>query len=673
MPFYSAAYLASLPDAKRRSLIGRHVLFGYEPTTHDDLYIPRDDRYMGTYALGRPGYGKSGLLQNCIASDIAAGEAVIVEDPHGDLIDACLHYVPPMRLKDTYLLDMEDEAYPFGVNLFNTGDLHTDMERSAAVARIEHIFEILWDDVLKQVGLPRYLRMAILVFLANPGKTLVNMYDFFVDDAFRRQMLQAVTDPTVTQFWHVQYDTLPPSTRLSKVQPLLGRLEQLFAGRSLVRNILGQSQSKIDFRKAIEQKQIIFIKLPVKQAEQDARLIGTILLAQIHAAIFSFGDIAPDKRPGVSLYMDELQNFATTDIGELFTEGRKFGMRLTIAHQYREQLTASLRGATMTAHTKVCFALTPKDSSEMAHEFPAPEGTVKPEHVDPHATETLMNHPHLHPDNVQVFIESYLRTLAPQHVGSYGNKVKLRDLGVDAWDAFSAVVNKMPTPYEVEIESPIVPLDYLLQQIMVTGLYQAPIPPQAVRGFANCGITFWQKVRFLRADDPLLSADIPGLNIPGYLLGVSPDGNYCWLRDPENGTEQLLHFLFHLRVTMRYLAEHPLGTRSTVSTAEVGKMLNSLPKRAAFVRSGKTVGTIYTHQTPKHLSNVDYDQWVRSIRAQTRLKYCRPKAEVEQALFGPSSTQTAAPPPPAPVAVPQPLPSADTATQPSLSGWEEAE
>jgi hypothetical protein len=693
--FYSQEWLASCPTAEFTQLYLHQTNFGYHPQTHDELYIPNRDRDKGTYVLGKPGSGKSALLQNLIIADMLSGRAVNVLDPHEDLVDNLLHHVPPFHLADTFVLDMRDEQFPFGVNVFDTGPLPNDMARTAAAQRIRHIFDVLWPDVLGQANLPRYLDNAIEVFLANPGRTLVDLYGFLLDDAFRRQLLQSVSDPMVKQFWQLQYDSLQPSTRISKVQPLLARLEQLFSGHSLVRNIIGQRKNSINFRESIEQRRILLIKLPTKQIEQAAQLVGAILVAQIHATLFSFANLPPDKRPVVSLYIDEVQHFATKDIEELFTEGRKFGMQLTIAHQFRDKLNKDLQAATMTAYTKVCFSLTSKDGNEMAHEFPAPEQGVKPEHVDPHPSETLTNHPHLHPPVVQEFIEWYLRPVLLQQIGSHGNKVKISDPGFGLADAAGHVLfndYKSKTRYIPEVENPLVYLDYLLQQVMVTGLYLAPVLPEAVRGFANCGISFWQKVRWMGDDDRLLSADIPDLRIPGHLVGTLPDGSQYWLREPESSNEQLLHFLFHLRVTMRYLAENPLGTRTTMSNAEVGKMLNGLPPRAAFVRSGKTVGVIYTHDTPPKLPDREYRERVKAITDHTRRTYCRPRADVEQALWGKQATPPPAPSAPQsaksgvvnapphqssssapPPAAPPDISTADTQSLPPLSGWEEAE
>jgi hypothetical protein len=644
-----------------------------EDEVYYDFHVPEYENY---YACGlfHHNSGKSGLLENMIIQDIIAGNAVDVLDPHMDLVMRCISSLPPEDLSRVYLLDMEDEGYPFGINVFNTGAFSNDMHKARAVERILHIFEVLWPDILSQAHLPRYLRMAVHVFLANPGSTLPDMYDFLIDDAYRRKLMAQVSDPTVKQFWQLQYDSMAPAARLSRVQPLLGRLEQLFAGRTLIRNIVGQKQNSIDFRKSIERKEIIFIKLPLKLVPEDARLIGTLLVAQIHAALFSFVNMPENKRPGVSLYLDEFQNFSTPDIAELFTEGRKYGMRITVAHQYRGQLSKDMREATMNAQTKIVFQSTPEDGRELAHLFPAPSEGVRPENVDAHPVETLLNHSHLHPEVVQEFIETYLRPVGLQQFGAHGNTVELRELGTSAFDLAYGMMNGGRI-HSVKVEEPTAYLDYVLQQVMVLGDPGLPIPAMAVRGFANCGHSFWQKVRGLRDDDKRLHADILSLKLPKYLAVRTPEGSWRWTRPPESGAEQLAHFLFHVRMVMRYLAEHPLGKESTVSTADVGKMLNQLPRRCAWVRSGNDTGTIYTHETAPPLSRVGLFDRIKFILEHTRAVYCRPRTEIEQRFTAPQSAGNGV--------VGQPMhqhtasiqpvqPDKHVSSpQPPLSGWEE--
>lgn len=202
MSFHSPAYLASLDADKRRSLASAHTAIGYHPETQDELLIPNADRYAGMYVLGVQGTGKSGLLQNLIKADMESGQAITMIDAHGDLTQAVISQIPTHRLQHTYLLDMEDEAFPFGVNIFSTGILRSSLAQTQAVERLMHIFEVLWPDVLSQQNLPRYIRAAAITFLANPGSTLVDMHSFLSDQSVRQAMLKNVTDSTVLQFWH---------------------------------------------------------------------------------------------------------------------------------------------------------------------------------------------------------------------------------------------------------------------------------------------------------------------------------------------------------------------------------------------------------------------------------------------------------------------------------------
>ena len=630
MPFVSQPYMASLSADQHRSLVSAHTNIGYHPETYDELHIPQIDRYAGTYVLGVQGSGKSGLMQNLIVADMQAGHAVTVIDPHGDLTAACLHHVPPERMQDVFLLDMEDEGFPFGVNIFSTGKLTSSLAATQAVERLMHIFEVLWPDVLSQQNLPRYVRAAAITFLCNPGSTLVDMHSFLQDGAVRSKMLANVTDPTVRQFWHTQYDSLSPHEQYRRVQPLIGRLEALFMGRSLVRNIVGQRRTTISFRKTIENRQIVFIKLPIKTVAQDARLIGTILLSQIHAAVFSFADIPEAQRPGVSLYVDEFQHFATSDFAELFTEGRKFGVRLVIAHQYRSQVPSFLRDSTMTARTKVCFQATPEDGRELAHVFPSNEATVQPDDIEPHPVHYLLAKT---PDDpvIQLFTELYLRPLQGQ---TRGHRVEIYQRGAPTlYDFMNGGRSENPrwsdpTPY----------LDSLLYQVMITGNPSLDIPADAVRGFANCGRGFYKKVIGLADGDKRLTYAV---NYPKALVVTAADGSQYWTRPPEDDTEALYHFIFHLRLVMQRLAEQPIGKATTASPTEVGRMLTQLPRRSAFVRSGDTVGVIYTHDTPPLQTKTELLDRLQYIVAHTRETYCHPREEVERLFMQPPAQPTA--------------------------------
>ena len=60
--------------------------------------IKTDDRRRHIYVVGKTGTGKSTLLENMIIDDIRAGEGVAFLDPHGELAEKLLDFIPEERL-----------------------------------------------------------------------------------------------------------------------------------------------------------------------------------------------------------------------------------------------------------------------------------------------------------------------------------------------------------------------------------------------------------------------------------------------------------------------------------------------------------------------------------------------------------------------------------------------
>ncbi|HUY78891.1 MAG TPA: hypothetical protein VMV29_19115 [Ktedonobacterales bacterium] len=630
MPFYSPQRLDSLSSPDLQRFRATHLSLGYHPKTKDEFWVDEADRYAGTYIVGTQGHGKSGLIESMVSADADKRHAVVVIDPHGDLVDHCLAELTAFHLPNAHLLTLEDEAYPFGVNLFATrGPFPSDLARTQAIARIMHIFEVNWPEVRTQQYLPTYLRMATIVLLEVPGATLLDLPRFLSDEDFRANTLSRMRTryQDVIAFWKTDWDDLSDSERTRRIQPLRNRLHKLFSGKPLMQNILGQRRTTIDFRRAIEERHLLFIKLPTKLAEEEAYLLGTILVAQLHATIFSFADLPPEQRPGVSLYIDEFQHFATDDIAELFTEGRKYGMRLTVAHQYRSQLPASLQAAPLTARTKICFHLTADDARELVAEFPDSGGQVDRNQIETHPIKYLLEHGGW-PPQVQVFIDTYLRPLAGYR---HGGKIRVENTGLNAVDLFSDVLGgRIYQERSGELPDPTDFMEHLLRETMRTGDPLLLIPPQAVAGYGACGCGFYSQALGLRPNSFDLGTQA---RFPMWLVIPGHDGEPEWTRRPENGDEQLWHFIFHLRRTMLYLAAHPIGKVTASNHAAVAQMLTQLPPRAAFVRSNQDTGTIFTHRVPARRTGEALEAGNAQVREQTRATYCRPRAEVERELY----------------------------------------
>lgn len=403
------------------------TILGKDIRTGEKIRVNDKERRSGTYILGATGQGKSLLEANLICQDAQKGYAVTVFDPHGDLIDHVIALLPEDVLKKTYLLDMTDKDFPFGLNLFNCPDPGDEIERAIAVDRVMHVFEKIWPEV-KGVLLEKLLRYVTLTLLEHPECTLVDIRRLLRDDAFRARIVSTLSNAEVRAYWEEEYNTMTPSERRKETMALDNRLAT-FRSVPFLRNIVGQQYNTIDIRRAIEEHQVLLIRLPMEQMKNSASLVGTILLAQVHAATFSFADLPWDQRPGFSLYIDEFQHFATADFAVLLREGRKFGVRITVAHQDRRALLPENRSATLGASSIICFRPTPDDALEITPIFFDSTVALRPERIYPDVIPRLRLHEHR---EVQEYYRRYIFPLqkkAPKH-----------NLNQDILDSFQDVV-----------------------------------------------------------------------------------------------------------------------------------------------------------------------------------------------------------------------------------------
>lgn len=374
------------------------------------IIIQDKERRSGMYILGVQGIGKSFLLAHLILQDLLKGYAVIVFDAHGDLIRHVISLLPPERLNKTYLLDLTDIEHPFGLNLFACSDPTDELERAKVVERVMHVFERIWPES-KGILLGKMLRYITLAFLECPECTLADVPRLIWDDTFRASIVSRLTNEEVKAYWRVEFSAMKPGEKRKEVQALENRLAT-FLATPFIRNIVCQKNTTIDFRHVIQDHEVLLVNLPMKELKEHAALIGTIVLTQIHAATFSFGEVAWDQRPGFSLFVDEWQNFATTDFAELFKEGRKYGARITVAHQDRRDLLPENRSATLTASITALFRPTAADAAELAPLLLDATIKLRPTVIYPDVLSRIRNHEQ---EDVQRFYRQYILPFQIEH------------------------------------------------------------------------------------------------------------------------------------------------------------------------------------------------------------------------------------------------------------------
>jgi len=350
-------------------------IIGIDTTTKQRVEIPKPSRLRGLYIIGAPGTGKSGLIENLIIQDIEQDIGVCLLDPHGDLTYTVLARLPDRRVKDVILLDIADYHYPFGLNLFACSNLADPTEIQRTVDHVFHVFEKLFAVSRDTPLILQYLRNCTHTLVANPGYTMADIPLLLTDKNCRQQLLVNVKSSQVRLFWR-DYDTMPPPEQRIERGNILRRVEEFL--QDFTFPIVGQAQSTIDMRTVMDERKILLVKLDPR-LEMVTSLIGSLIIALFLNAAYSRADLPVEKRKQFNIYADEFQRFATEDFAILFTEARKFGIALTVAHQMREQLDRQNRSATVNVANLIVFKVSSPDADELKGQFDTTPPPAEPQ------------------------------------------------------------------------------------------------------------------------------------------------------------------------------------------------------------------------------------------------------------------------------------------------------
>ena len=139
--------------------------------------IRTDDRRRHMYLIGKTGMGKSTILENMIVDDIRAGHGVAVVDPHGDLAEKIIEFIPADRINDVVYFNPSDINYPIAFNVVEQVEPHL---RHLVASGLIGVFQKLWADSWGP-RLEYILRNAILAILDFPGSTLLGVVRMLSD------------------------------------------------------------------------------------------------------------------------------------------------------------------------------------------------------------------------------------------------------------------------------------------------------------------------------------------------------------------------------------------------------------------------------------------------------------------------------------------------------------
>ncbi len=296
--------------------------------------IKTDDRRRHIYVVGKTGMGKTAMIENMAIQDIRAGRGLGIVDPHGELAEDLLDFVPSNRINDVVYFNPADTEYPIA---FNVMEKVAPENRHLVASGLMEVFKKIWPDVWS-ARMEYILGNCILALLEYPNTTLLGINRMLADAAYREKIVQKVRDPMVKSFWVNEFARYTQRYEVEATAAIQNKIGQLISN-PLIRNIIGQVKTKIDMRKLMDEGKILIANLSKgKIGEDNSKLLGALLITKLQLAAMSRVDIPEEERRDFFLYVDEFQNFATEAFANILSEARKYRLSLTLANQYIAQL-----------------------------------------------------------------------------------------------------------------------------------------------------------------------------------------------------------------------------------------------------------------------------------------------------------------------------------------------
>ncbi len=338
--------------------------------------IKTDDRRRHMYMVGKTGMGKTTLLENMILADIYAGHGCAYIDPHGDTVTKILDYIPSWRINDVVYFNPADTEFPVAFNMLEKTEGWEQVKdyNAKVMYSLLSIFKKVWENVWS-ARMEYILQYTILALLDTPGTTLLGINRMLSDKEYRTSIVQNVKDPVVQAFWLKEFAAYDVKFAAEASAPIQNKVGQFLAS-TMMRNIVAQSKSSVNFREIMDGQKILLVNLSKGQIGEDAmRILGGMMITKIYMSAMERVNIRDEnQRHDFYLYVDEFQNFATESFADILSEARKYRLNLIIAHQYIAQLDSATSTAVRDAvfgnvGSLITFRIGAKDAEFMESEF----------------------------------------------------------------------------------------------------------------------------------------------------------------------------------------------------------------------------------------------------------------------------------------------------------------
>lgn len=382
-----------MPDFQGNDLRLAHIA---GPGRKKILTLPASVRGTHVHISGTTGTGKSKLLEHMIRQDILQWSqkppnercGLLLLDPHGSIYEDVLQWASFLQLDRPIVpIDLTRDDWVMSYNMLRS---RTDANTSVVVGNLVKDILHAWGqgDALSTPLLSQWLHNTIQMLYENNLTLAEAMLLLSREQSpLRAELASALTSDAAQS--DIQYlNSQKPRSIQDELGSTIRRLRP-FAESEIVQCMFGNPEVSIDFGRAMEEGWIILVNLSQKggKTHQDAAsMLATVLLSDLWTAAQERGKKNAGEIKPFYLYVDEFQRFLTPTIAEQFDQARGFGVHMTLANQFAQQLRNDDVGEQIfnsvmeTARTKIVFNLADRRNLEPMADWLF-RGTFNPDEV----------------------------------------------------------------------------------------------------------------------------------------------------------------------------------------------------------------------------------------------------------------------------------------------------
>lgn len=318
------------------------------------VYLPPDALTRHMLLVGRTRMGKTTLAQHVACWAMRQpGRALVIVDPHRDMVDELLGHVPAERLQDVVLIDLADEEFVPG---FNVLDVQQVGDAEKVVEAFIDVSYILWAGYWGPRMIVPLRKLLLALALANTRRAPEQQFTILAlaplialtrerRSHFLREVLP-LDDPqshNLIGYFETDYDNLTASFQEQVVSPVLSKA-RAFEFNSRIRAMVGQPASTINpWRFVADGKIVLFHTARPTVGDEFASFMGSVVLNYVRRSILAQGAVPVEQRVPATVIVDESQTMAAVDYASIMAEAQKFGGAILLSTQGLSLLEPSMQ------------------------------------------------------------------------------------------------------------------------------------------------------------------------------------------------------------------------------------------------------------------------------------------------------------------------------------------